>query len=91
LKISPIEVETALNSHADVIDSVAVGVEDETYGEVVKAFVIKKDDSKLTERELIKYVLKKLANFKVPRYIYYITEFPRNNIGKIDRKALKNM
>src|SRR5204862_251652 len=50
LKISPVEVETALNSHSDVIDSAVVGVTDEVYGEVVKAFVIKKQDSNLTER-----------------------------------------
>jgi long-chain acyl-CoA synthetase len=91
LKISPVEVEIAMNSHTDVIDSVAVGVYDETYGEIVKAFVIKKEESALTERELIKYLSKKLAKFKVPKYISYVAEFPRNNIGKIDRKALKNM
>ncbi|WP_265444049.1 class I adenylate-forming enzyme family protein [Acetivibrio straminisolvens] len=91
LKISPVEVETALNSHSDVIDSAAVGVEDEVYGEVVKAFVIKKQDSSLTERELIKYVSDKLANFKVPKYISFVKEFPRNNVGKVDKKALKNM
>lgn len=91
LKISPVEVETALNSHSDVIDSAAVGVEDNVYGEVVKAFVIKKQNSSLTERELIKYVSERLANFKVPKYISFVHEFPRNNVGKVDKKALKNM
>ncbi len=89
LKISPIEVESAINSHEDVVDSVAIGVEDEIYGEVVKAFIIKKENSSLKEREIIKYVSKKLAGFKVPKYISYVSEFPRNNIGKIDRNALK--
>jgi len=91
LKISPVEVETALNSHSDVIDSAVVGVTDEVYGEVVKAFVIKKQDSNLTERELIKYVSDKVANFKVPKYVVFVDEFPRNNVGKVDKKALKNM
>lgn len=91
LKISPVEVETALNSHSEVIDSATVGVEDKVYGEVVKAFVIKKENSKLAERELIKYLSNKLANFKVPKYISFVNEFPRNNIGKVDKKALKNM
>jgi len=91
LKISPVEVETALNSHSDVIDSAVVGVGDDIYGEVVKAFVIKKQNSSLTERELIKYVSDKLANFKVPKYVVFVDEFPRNNVGKVDKKALKNM
>ena len=91
LKISPIEVEAALNSHGDIVDSAAVGVEDNVYGEVVKAFVVLKDGSKVSERELIKYVSGKIANFKVPKYISFLEEFPRNNLGKIDKNALKNL
>lgn len=91
LKISPIEIEAALNSHPDVVDSAAIGVEDNIYGEVVKAFVVKREDSKVSERELIKYLSNKLANFKVPKYISFLDEFPRNNVGKIDKKALKSL
>lgn len=91
LKISPVEVEAAINSHEDVVDSAAVGIEDSVYGEVVKAFVILKENAKATERDLIKYVSSKIANFKVPKYISFIHEFPRNNLGKIDKKALKNL
>jgi long-chain acyl-CoA synthetase len=91
LKISPVEVEAAINSHEDVVDSAAVGIEDAVYGEVVKAFVILKENAKVTERDLIKYVSSKIANFKVPKYISFVHEFPRNNLGKIDKKALKNL
>lgn len=91
LKISPIEIEAALNSHYDVVDSAAIGLEDNLYGEVVKAFVVRKEESAVTERELIKYLSNKLANFKVPKCISFMKELPRNNVGKIDKKALKNM
>ncbi|NLL05074.1 MAG: acyl--CoA ligase [Clostridiaceae bacterium] len=91
LKISPLEVEAAINSHEDVVDSAAVGLEDSTYGEVVKAFVVLKDGAKVSERDLIKYVSKKIANFKVPKFIKFLDEFPRNNLGKIDKNALKNI
>ncbi|MEJ6951884.1 class I adenylate-forming enzyme family protein [Natronospora cellulosivora (SeqCode)] len=91
LKISPIEIEAALNSHPDVIDSAAIGIEDKLYGELVKAFVVKKEDSTVSERELIKYLSSKLANFKLPRFISFLEEFPRNNIGKIAKKELKNI
>lgn len=90
LKISPLEVEAAINSHEDVVDSAAVGIEDNVYGEIVKAFVVLKDNAKTSERDLIKYVSTKIANFKVPKYIAFLDEFPRNNLGKIDKNALKN-
>jgi long-chain acyl-CoA synthetase len=89
LKISPIEVEAVLNSHEEVVDSAAVGIKDSVYGEIVKAFVVLKDGATVNERDLIKYVSGKIANFKVPKYISIIKEFPRNNLGKIDKKALR--
>lgn len=91
LKISPLEVEAAINSHDDVVDSAAIGVEDSVYGEIVKAFVVLKDGAKVTQRDLIKYVSTKIANFKVPKDITFLDEFPRNNLGKIDKNALKKM
>jgi|GEM_PF-420265 len=91
LKISPLEVEVAINSHPDVVDSAVVGVEDSVYGEVVKAFVVLKDGAKVTDRDLIKYVSEKIANFKVPKYFTFLDDFPRNNLGKIDKNALKKM
>ncbi len=89
LKISPIEIEDALNEHEDVIDSAAVGIEDGTYGEVVKAFVVLKDNAKAGERDLIRFLSGRIANFKVPKYVTILEEFPRNNLGKIDKKKMK--
>jgi long-chain acyl-CoA synthetase len=91
LKIAPIEIEAVLNSHSAVLDSAAIGVEDNIYGEIVKAFVVLKHGETASERDLIKYVSGKLANFKIPKFIAFIEEMPRNNIGKIDRKALKSL
>ncbi|MFP4015583.1 MAG: class I adenylate-forming enzyme family protein [Halanaerobiales bacterium] len=91
LKISPIEVEAALNSHESVVDSAAIGIQDSLYGELVKAFVVLRDNKKVGERDLIRYVSDKIANFKVPRSISFLEEMPRNNMGKIDKKALKNI
>ena len=89
LKISPVEIEAVLNSYSGVIDSVTIGIENELYGEVVKAFVLLKPGVSVSERDLMKYCAEKLASFKVPKCISFIEKFPRNNLGKIDRKALK--
>lgn len=89
LKISPIEIEVALNSHPNVIDSAAIGINDDLYGEVVKAYVVLEDGIEVKERDLIRYLSGKIANFKLPKSIEFINKIPRNNIGKIDKKALK--
>ncbi len=91
LKISPVEIEAVLNSFLGVIDSVAVGIENELYGEVVKSFVQLKPGVKVSERELIKYCAQKLASFKVPKSITFVETFPRNNLGKVDKKELKKL
>lgn len=91
LKISPLEIEAVLNSNNSIVDSAAVGVEDELYGEVVKAFVVLKPGIEAQERELIRYCMERLASFKVPKQIVFLEEFPRNNLGKIDKKALQEM
>lgn len=88
IKVSPIDVESVLNQHPFVSESAVISQKDEMYGEVVKAFVVLKTEKTLTERELIKFVSSKLSSFSVPRSITYIEQFPRNNIGKIDKNAL---
>jgi long-chain acyl-CoA synthetase len=90
LKISPLEIEAVLNSHQDVVDSAVIGVEDDIYGQIVKAFVVLKENASCNERDLIKYMSGKVANFKLPKYITILDEFPRNNLGKISKKALKD-
>jgi long-chain acyl-CoA synthetase len=66
----------------------AIGVPDAKSGEVIKVFVVKKDQS-LTEEELKKYCHENLTNYKIPRHIEFRTELPKTNVGKILRRALK--
>jgi long-chain acyl-CoA synthetase len=89
IKVAPFEIEAALNEHPAVVESAVIGIEDEAYGEVVKAFVKKRADAVLDERDLKLYLQKKLMNFQVPKVISFIEEFPRNNMGKIDKNALQ--
>lgn len=89
IKVAPFEIEAALNAHPDVNESAVVGVDDEMYGEVVKAYVQLHPGCQREERELIRFLQKKLMNFQVPKSIVFVADFPRNNIGKIDKNALK--
>ena len=57
-------------------------------GEVIKAFIVKRDQS-LTEEELKKFCHENLTNYKVPRHFEFKAELPKTNVGKILRRALK--
>jgi long-chain acyl-CoA synthetase len=89
IKVAPFEIEAALNDHPDVGESAALGVEDDMYGEVVKAFVKPRQGARPDERELIRFLQRRLMSFQVPKAIVFVDEFPRNNMGKIDKKALR--
>ncbi len=86
--VYPAEVEKFLNSHPDIEQAAIIGVPDEKWGEAGKAFIVKKSESQLTEKEVIEFGLGNLAKYKIPKHIEFISEMPRNDAGKIDRKAL---
>lgn len=89
IKVAPFEIEAALNEHPAVAESAVVGVDDALYGEAVRAFVKIKPGTSVEERELIRFLQKRLMNFQVPKSIVFVNEFPRNNMGKVDKKALR--
>lgn len=89
IKVAPFEVEAALNEHPAVNESAVIGVEDEMYGEVVRAFVKAQPGAETGERDLVLFLQKRLMNFQVPKRILFVDAFPRNNMGKIDKKALR--
>jgi acyl-CoA synthetase (AMP-forming)/AMP-acid ligase II len=86
--VFPKEVEDLLSRHDAVSDVAAVGVDDEQFGQRLKAFVVLESGKKATEDELKGYVKKNLANFKVPREFEFIDELPRNATGKVLKREL---
>jgi fatty-acyl-CoA synthase len=86
--VFPAEVEELLGSHEKVQEVAAIGVEDEKFGERLKAFVVPRDGADPTEDELKAYVKDNLANYKVPREIVFVDELPRNSTGKVLKREL---
>jgi long-chain acyl-CoA synthetase len=86
--VFPNEIENVVAAYSKVLEVAAIGVPDAKSGEVIKIFVVKKDQS-LTEEELKKYCHDNLTNYKVPRHIEFRNELPKTNVGKILRRALK--
>lgn len=86
--VYPNDVENTVASHPKVLEVGAIGVPDVKSTEVVKIFVVKKDQS-LTEEELLAFCKENMTNYKVPRYIEFTKELPKSNVGKILRRILK--
>ncbi|WP_226583559.1 long-chain-fatty-acid--CoA ligase [Halobacillus litoralis] len=86
--IYPREVEEVLYEHSEVQEAVIVGVPDPYRGETVKAFIVKKQGSDITEDELNEYCRKNMAAYKVPRVYEFRKELPKTAVGKILRRTL---
>ncbi len=87
--VFPNEVETVIVEHEGVLEVGVIGVPDEAAGEIVKAVIVKKDQS-LKEEEVIAHCRKSLAGYKVPRIVEFRTELPKTNVGKILRRELRD-
>ena len=87
-KVYPNEVEDAAAKIPGVFESAAVAQNDEKSGEVVALYVVRKDPN-LTADEIVAYLRLHLTSYKVPRHIYFRTELPKTNVGKILRRALR--
>lgn len=86
--VFPNEIENVIAGHPKVLEVAAIGVPDSKSGEVIKAFIVKRDES-LTEQELLNYCHQNLTNYKIPKRIEFKKELPKTNVGKILRRALK--
>lgn len=86
--VYPNEIENVLAGHPKVLEVAAIGISDTKSGEVIKAFIVKRDQS-LTEDELKKFCRENLTNYKVPKYFEFRNELPKTNVGKILRRVLK--
>jgi long-chain acyl-CoA synthetase len=87
--VYPNEVEAIVAEHPGVLEVAAVAQLDEGSGESVALFVVKKD-SGLTPEALIEYSRANLTGYKVPKHVYFRTELPKTNVGKILRRALRD-
>lgn len=88
-KIFSLEVENVLYKHPGIMEAAVVGVPDDVFGEQVKAFIVLKQGERLTEDEIREYCSRHLADYKVPKYVEFISEMPRNPGGKVMKQALK--
>jgi fatty-acyl-CoA synthase len=89
--VYPAEIERILLTHPGVSESAVIGVADEKWGEVGRAFVVLKAGATAPETALLDYCREHLAKFKVPRSVVFLEVLPKNDAGKINRQWLRNL
>ena len=89
--VFPAEVEELLSSHEAVTEAAVIGVDDEQFGQRLKAFVVTRSGAGLSEDDVKGYVKENLARYKVPREVVFLDELPRNATGKVLKRELAEL
>lgn len=87
--VAAIEVERVLTEHPFVFEAAVIGVPDDMRDEAIKAYVILQTGAAISEEALIAHCRERLAKFKVPDRIEFVTDFPRTPVGKIQKHLLR--
>jgi acyl-CoA synthetase (AMP-forming)/AMP-acid ligase II len=86
--VFPREVEDLLADHGSIDEAAVIGVDDEKFGQRLKAFIVTSSGKDLSEDEVKDYIKENLARYKVPREVEFLDELPRNPTGKILKRDL---
>jgi fatty-acyl-CoA synthase len=87
--ISPREIEEFLLRMEGVRDIQVAGIASQKYGEEVGAFIIRKDGATITEEDVRDFCRGKIANFKIPKYVFFVSSYPMTASGKIQKYKLR--
>lgn len=87
--VYPAEIERVLREHPAVRAAAVIGVSDERWGEVGKAFVVLAPDAVVGEEEILSWCVQRLAKYKIPKYVVFLDALPESDSGKILKKQLK--
>jgi acyl-CoA synthetase (AMP-forming)/AMP-acid ligase II len=87
--VFPREVEDLLAGHEGIEEVAVVGVEDEQFGQRLKAYVVARNGNHLSAEDIQAYVKENLARFKVPREVVFVDQLPRNATGKVLKRELR--
>jgi acyl-CoA synthetase (AMP-forming)/AMP-acid ligase II len=88
-RVSPKEIEDVIYSLEGIAQTAVIGVDDEILGQAIKAFVVLKKDSELTDKDIIRFCSKNMEVFMVPKYIEIREELPVTAHGKVGKRELQ--
>lgn len=87
--VYPKEIESEIDTLPGVMESAVIGIPHADFGEAVTAVIVLKKDEVLSEENVISALKNRIANFKVPKQVYFVTELPRNTMGKVQKNILR--
>ena len=88
--VYPREIEDVLSSHPGILECAVVGMPDPVWGEMVVAVIVRDGEPGPTAEEVIAHCSRRLAGFKRPRRVEFVSSLPKNASGKILKRELKN-
>jgi long-chain acyl-CoA synthetase len=90
-RVAPKEVEEVLVEMPEIVEAAVVGVSDELFGEAIRAFVVTARPGQLTASDVQSHcVMKRLPNYKVPRFVEFLSALPKTSNGKVDKELLRS-
>jgi fatty-acyl-CoA synthase len=87
--VFPAEVEDLLSGHDAIVEVAVFGVDDEEFGQRLKAVVVLRDGASVSEKDIKAHVKSNLAGYKVPREVEFVDELPRTSTGKVLKRELR--
>jgi len=91
ISIYPLEIESVLYGHADVLEAAVIGVPDPQWGEAVKAVIVLKPGAAARGEELIRFCKERLSSYKVPKSVEIRSSLPHTEVGKVNKVKLREM
>ncbi|MDB5841413.1 MAG: malonyl-CoA synthase [Herminiimonas sp.] len=88
--VYPKEIETLIDDIDGVLESAVIGVPHADFGEAVTAVIVAKPGKRFSEAEIISALKSNIANFKVPKRVFFIEDLPRNTMGKVQKNLLRD-
>jgi acyl-CoA synthetase (AMP-forming)/AMP-acid ligase II len=89
--VYPAEVEMVILEHPMVREVAVIGVSDQQWGEAIKAVCVLKKKNSVKENELIEFVGERIAKFKRPKHVLFVSSLPKTEDGSIDRQKVKSV
>lgn len=91
ISIYPLEIESVIYSHPDILEAAVIGVPDPQWGEALKAVIVLKPGAKLHSGELLSFCKEKLSAYKVPKSVEFVEALPHTEVGKVNKVKVREM
>ena len=91
ISVYPLEIESVIYSHADVLEAAVIGVPDPQWGEALKAVIVLKDGAKIGAEELQRFCKDRLSSYKVPKSVEFVESLPHTEVGKVNKVKVREM